>query len=100
MIHKKLLVKPVQQVQEFLCFPQVMPDVRPLGEICLLAEDLLDPFSEYMLEFHQDGKDPISLVSDMLTPQLSLPFIKKISSFNNLQTVALSTSSVLYTRWR
>ena len=63
----KLLVKPLQQVQEFLCFPQKMPDIRPLGEICLLAEDLLDPFCEYMLEFHQDGLEPISIVSDMLT---------------------------------
>ena len=63
----KLLVKPLQQVQEFLCFPQKMPDIRPLGEICLLAEDLLDPYCEYMLEFHQDGIEPISIVSDMLT---------------------------------
>ena len=70
----KLLVKPIQQVQEFLCFPQKMPDIRPLGEICLLAEDLLDPYSEYMLEFHQDGFEPISVVSDMLTAQsLTVP---------------------------
>lgn len=71
----KLLVSPVQQIQEFLCFPQKMPDIRPLGEICMLAEDLLDPYNEYMLEFHQDGlAEPISLVSDMLTPQsLTIP---------------------------
>ena len=49
---------------------------RPLGDICLLAEDLLDPFNDYLLEFHQeDQKDgPISLHADMLTAQsLTIP---------------------------
>ena len=52
-----------------------------MGDICLLAEDLLDPFNDYVLEFHQeDQKDgPISIHADMLTAQsLTIPLPKDL----------------------
>ena len=51
----KLLPKPLTQAQEFLAFPQNLPDIKPLGELCLLGEDELCPHTEYMVHFEQNG---------------------------------------------
>ena len=40
-----LLAKPLYQIQEFLPFPQNISAADP-GEICLLAEDELDPYQD------------------------------------------------------
>ena len=52
-----------------------------MGDICLLAEDLLDPFNDYLLEFHQEDQKegPISIHADMLTAQsLTIPLPKDL----------------------
>ena len=51
--------------QEFLAFPQTIPKLPNLGEICLLGEDVLDPYTEFMVVFCQD-EEKYETIGDML----------------------------------
>jgi len=67
-----LLAKPMYQVQEFLPFPHNISAADP-GEICLLAEDELDPYQDYMVNFKQ-GDIEIDSIGDMISKQsITLP---------------------------
>jgi hypothetical protein len=67
-----LLAKPMYQIQEFLPFPQNISAADP-GEICLLAEDELDPYQDYMVSFKQ-GETEIDSIGDMISKQsITLP---------------------------
>ena len=60
------------QIQEFLPFPQNISAADP-GEICLLAEDELDPYQDYMVNFKQ-GELEIDSIGDMISKQsITLP---------------------------
>lgn len=79
----KLLPKPLNVVQEFLPFPQALPNIKPMGEICLLAEDELDPYIEYMVQFDQDDGNIHDVIGDMLTKQsLTLPVPSELHAGN------------------